>query len=52
MSKQITVSKATYEKLLECQKIMEKTSLNMTIVELALSFLQKKKIEKELKAEK
>jgi len=37
----ISVSRATYEKVLECHKILKNSSLNITIVDLALFFLRK-----------
>jgi len=47
MSEKITVSKATYKKVLQCKDILKTKSINMTIVELALFFLQKiKEIDK------
>lgn len=49
MTIQISLSQATYEKVLKCQKILATLSLNMTIVELALYFLRHHKEGREQK---
>lgn len=46
MSKEISVSYATYELILKCHEILKKSSLNMTVVELAMFFLRKHEEEK------
>ena len=35
----ISVSEKTYEKILECHKILGNSSINITLVDLALRFL-------------
>lgn len=46
MTKFIEVSEATYGKVLECHEILKNSSLNITIVDLALFFLREFKKEK------
>ena len=43
MTREIRVSDATYEKILECHKILKNSSLNITLVDLAFFFLKENK---------